>query len=111
MNNKNQTASKKSNTPANATQAKPTETQTSSYALAFGPVNYIIMAVGLVMLGLGYIFLSGGGSDDPTVFNAEMFNTRRLVVAPILIVAGFVVEICAIMIRPRDKKDNNPVTD
>ena len=57
--------------------------------------------VGIVMLALGYILLSGGGSDDPNVFNPAMFDTRRLVVAPILIVLGFVVEIVAIMFKKK----------
>ncbi len=71
----------------------------SQFNLAFGKINYILMAVGIVLLALGYIFLAGGGSDDPNVFNPAMFDTRRLVVAPILIVLGFVVEIVAIMYK------------
>lgn len=71
----------------------------SQFNLAFGKINYILMATGIILLALGYIFLSGGGSDDPNVFNPAMFDTRRLVVAPILIVLGFVVEIVAIMFK------------
>ena len=71
------------------------------FKLAFGKVNYILMAVGIVLLALGYILLTGGGSDDPNVFNPAMFDSRRLVVAPILIVLGFVVEIVAIMYKGR----------
>ena len=67
--------------------------------LAFGKVNYILMAAGIIILAVGYILLAGGGSDDPNVFNADMFDTRRLYVAPILIVLGFVVEIVAIMYK------------
>ena len=69
--------------------------------LAFGTVNYILMGAGLLLLALGYILLAGGGSDDPNVFNPAMFNTRRLYVAPILIVIGFVVEIAAIMYKKK----------
>jgi hypothetical protein len=71
----------------------------SQFNLAFGKINYILMAAGIILLALGYIFLSGGGSNDPNVFNPAMFDTRRLVVAPILIVLGFVVEIVAIMFK------------
>lgn len=71
------------------------------FKFVFGPTNYILLAAGIVLLGLGYILLSGGGSDDPNVFNPAMFDTRRLVVAPLIIVAGLVVEICAIMFRPK----------
>lgn len=68
---------------------------------AFGRLNYILMAAGLIILALGYILLSGGGSDDPNTFNPEMFDSRRLTVAPILIVLGFVVEIFAIMFKSK----------
>ncbi|MBQ6096900.1 MAG: DUF3098 domain-containing protein [Bacteroidales bacterium] len=67
-------------------------------------MNYILLVAGIVLLGLGYILLSGGGSDDPNVFNPAMFNSQRMVVAPILIVVGLVVEICAIMFRPKNKE-------
>ena len=67
--------------------------------LAFGRLNYILMAVGIVLLVVGYILLASGGSDDPNQFNPEMFNARRLYVAPIMIVLGFVVEIVAIMYK------------
>ena len=69
--------------------------------LTFGLVNYILMAAGILLLAIGYILLSGGGSDDPNVFNPAMFDVRRLYVAPILIVLGFVVEIVAIMYKKK----------
>jgi hypothetical protein len=75
-----------------------------NFQLAFGTVNYILMGVGIIILALGYILLSGGGSDDPNTFNTDMFDSRRLVVAPILIVLGFVVEIVAIMFKFKGKK-------
>lgn len=69
--------------------------------MVFSLVNYILMGAGLVLLAVGYILLAGGGSDDPNVFNPAMFDTRRLYVAPILIVLGFVVEIAAIMYKKK----------
>ncbi len=69
--------------------------------LSFGLINYILMGAGILLLALGYLFLAGGGSDDPNVFNPAMFDTRRLYVAPILIVLGFVVEIVAIMYKKK----------
>ena len=71
------------------------------FQFAFSPINYILMGVGILLLALGYILLAGGGSDDPNVFNPAMFDTRRLYVAPILIVLGFVVEIVAIMFKKK----------
>ena len=74
---------------------------------AFGKWNYILMVAGLVVLFLGYVLLSGGGSDDPDQFNPAMFDSRRLVWAPILIVLGFVVEIVAIMLKTTPKNEDN----
>lgn len=71
------------------------------FELAFGKLNYILMGVGIALLAIGYLLLSGGGSDDPNVFNPAMFDSRRLVWAPILIVIGFVVEIVAIMYKKK----------
>lgn len=55
---------------------------------AFGKKNYILLAVGTLMAIIGYFLVSGGGSEDPTVFSEELFNTRRMYVAPILILGG-----------------------
>ncbi len=45
--------------------------------------------------------MAGGGSDDPAVFNEKMFSFRRITLAPIVVIAGFVIEIYAIMSRPK----------
>lgn len=58
---------------------------------AFGKQNYILIAVGTALAILGYILMSGGGSDDPSVFSEELFSFRRMYVAPILILVGLVV--------------------
>lgn len=71
------------------------------FDFAFGRENYILMIAGIVVLTIGYMLLTGGGSDDPDVFSYELFNARRLVVAPIVILGGFVIEIFAIMIKPK----------
>ena len=64
----------------------------------FGKQNYILMLVGLLLLGLGFFLMAGGKSADPKVFNpAEVYSTTRITIAPILIVAGFVIEVFAIM--------------
>lgn len=56
-----------------------------------------LMLAGLLVMVAGFFLLSGGGSDDPQVFNYAMFDMRRLVAAPIVIVAGIVLEVVAIM--------------
>ncbi|MBP5397388.1 MAG: DUF3098 domain-containing protein [Bacteroidales bacterium] len=56
-----------------------------------------LLIVGVVVMALGYILMMGGGSDDPNVFNYAMFDFRRTVLAPIVILGGVAVEIVAIM--------------
>ena len=65
--------------------------------MGLGAKNIRLMIAGVVVLAAGFLLLSGGGSSDPQVFNYDMFDWRRLVAAPIVIVAGIVVEIVAIM--------------
>jgi NADH:ubiquinone oxidoreductase subunit K len=70
----------------------------------FGRKNYIIMFIGLAVIALGYILMIGGGSEDPNVFNPEIFAPRRIVVAPTLILIGFAIEAYAIMYREKSAK-------
>ena len=56
-----------------------------------------LLLVGLVVMISGYILMMGGGSDDPQVFNYAMFDFRRMVAAPIVIILGIVIEVVAIM--------------
>lgn len=65
--------------------------------MAITPKGLVLLLIGLVIIILGYILMTGGGSDDPQVFNYDMFNFRRLVLAPVVIVAGLIVEVVAIM--------------
>jgi hypothetical protein len=69
---------------------------------AFGKENYVLMLIGVGLIILGFILMTGGGSKDPNVFNEEMFDFRRLTLSPILILIGFGIEIVAIMKRPKD---------
>ena len=70
---------------------------------AFGKENYILLLVGLGFIVLGFILMSGGGSEDPNVFNGdELFSFRRITLAPIVVILGFIIEIVAIMKKPRD---------
>lgn len=71
--------------------------ETEKRDFVFGKENYIIMMVGLVVLAIGYILLSGGGSNDPDQFSEALFNSRRMLWAPIFIVGGLVIEVYAIM--------------
>ena len=75
--------------------------QAEKVEFAFGRQNYILMFVGLGFLLLGYILMVGGGSDDPNVFSEKLFDFQRLTLSPILLVIGFIIEIFAIMVRPK----------
>ena len=66
----------------------------------FGKRNYKFMFIGLGFIALGLILMSGGGSDDPNVFNPEIFNFRRIRLAPTLILIGFAIQIYAILLNP-----------
>ena len=68
--------------------------------LLFGKRNYRLMILGLVFITLGFFLMSGGGSDDPNVFSDEIYNFRRIRLAPFLVVFGFVIEAYAIMKNP-----------
>ncbi len=67
----------------------------------FGKKNYIIMLVGIVFIALGFILMAGGGSDDPEIFNEEIYNFRRIRLAPTLVLIGLAIEIYAIMAKPK----------
>jgi membrane-bound ClpP family serine protease len=59
--------------------------------------NYILLIAGLVVIIIGMVLMAGGGSDDPNVFNYDMFSWRRITLAPILIVGGFAFEVYALL--------------
>ena len=65
--------------------------------MAITPKGLKLLIIGLIVMVSGYIIMTGGGSDDPEVFNYAMFDFRRLVVAPVMIILGIVIEIVAIM--------------
>ncbi len=65
--------------------------------------NYLFMLIGIGIISLGFILMAGGGSDDPNVFNPEIFSWRRIRLAPILIIIGFAVEVYAILLNPHQK--------
>jgi hypothetical protein len=77
-------------------QTKTTDAADNQKVMPFGKMNYILVLIGIALIALGFILMIGGGSSDPDVFNEQMFNFRRLTLAPILVLAGFVVEIVAI---------------
>lgn len=74
--------------------------------MAITPKGLKFLLVGLLVMVSGYILMTGGGSDDPQVFNEAMFDFRRLVAAPVVIILGIIIEIVAIMgVFRSNKKD------
>ena len=78
-------------------EKKQVKTMGSSTPL-FGKENYMWMLIGLGVLALGFFLMAGGKSNNPNVFNKEeVYSTTRITIAPMLIIAGFIIEIFAIM--------------
>jgi hypothetical protein len=67
-------------------------------------LNYKLLAVGLGIIILGFVLMIGGKAEDPTGFNPEIFNFRRITLAPMLVLGGFLFEIFAIMYRGKRNK-------
>jgi len=67
--------------------------------LLFGKRNYKFMLIGILFIAVGFILMSGGGSDDPNIFNEEIYNFRRIRLAPILVIIGFIIEVYAILTK------------
>jgi hypothetical protein len=93
---KNKPAGKEKSSSAKAAEPE------SRARFAFGKENYRLMLIGIGLIFLGFLLMIGGGSKDPNVFSYDIFNFRRLTLAPLLILAGYVVEIIAIMKKPKD---------
>jgi hypothetical protein len=76
--------------------------KTNEQDLAFGKINYILMIAGILLLIIGYAMMSGGGSNDPNVFNPEIFSFRRITLAPIIVLLGYGLEVLAIVVKAKD---------
>lgn len=74
--------------------------------MLYSKKNYILMGASLILILIGFILMSGGQSEDPTAFSPEIFSSRRIVVAPIICLSGFILMIYAILVKPtRAKKE------
>jgi hypothetical protein len=69
----------------------------------FDKINYKILLIGIAVIAIGFILMSGGGSDDPKVFNDAIFNFRRIRLAPTVVLIGFGITIYSIF---KTKKSN-----
>ena len=80
-----------------------TKNDTGKPNFALGKENYLLLIVGFVIIIIGFILMIGGKSDDPNVFNGkEIFSFRRITLAPIIVLFGFLFELWAIMKKPKE---------
>ena len=75
--------------------------QNTGYAIT--RINYMMLIAGFIVIIIGFALMAGGKSDDPNVFSEEIFSFRRITLAPIVVLVGFIFEIFAIMYRPKNK--------
>ncbi|GAB4325714.1 MAG: hypothetical protein Kow00127_18460 [Bacteroidales bacterium] len=87
---------RKQKSPSASREASPADNP----RFAFHRENYKLLFIGLGLIALGFLLMIGGGSDNPNEFSYDIFNFRRLTLAPLLVLAGYVVEIFAIMRKP-----------
>ncbi|KGN82300.1 MULTISPECIES: DUF3098 domain-containing protein [unclassified Porphyromonas] len=71
--------------------------------MTYSKYNYLLVALSVAIIIVGFALMSGGGSTDPETFNPEIFSTRRIVVAPIVCLSGFLLMIYAILASPKRK--------
>ena len=69
---------------------------------AFGKENYVLLIAGTIITVIGYILVSGGGSDDPTVFSEDLFSVRRMYIAPVVILGGLATVAWGIVKKSKD---------
>lgn len=85
--------------------------ETNSKGFALSKENYILLIIGLVIIVIGFMLMSGGATSDPSVFypnndptqTPEIFNFRRITLAPVVVLIGFAFEVFAIIVHPDSK--------
>lgn len=73
----------------------------TKHEFLFEKINYTILLIGIGVIALGFLLMAGGGSEDPNVFNEEIFNFRRIRLAPTTVLIGFGITIYAILKNPK----------
>lgn len=72
--------------------------------MVFGKINYILLIAGALTIFLGFVLMVGGGSDDPNVFNPEIFSTQRITIAPTVVLIGFAIVMVGIFKKANPEK-------
>ena len=73
----------------------------TKHEFLFEKINYKILLIGIAVIAGGFILMSGGGSDDPKIFNESVFDFRRIRLAPTTVLIGFGITIFAILKNPK----------
>lgn len=81
----------------NVSKPVATDERIDAAAFAFGRENYVLLFISIGLLLIGYFLMAGGKSNDPNVFNEEVFSFRRITLAPIVVMAGYALGIYAIV--------------
>lgn len=89
---------KQKTAPVNPVNKEPV--QSSNFPLS--KKNILLLGAGIILIIIGFLLMQGGGSDDPNVFNPEIFSFRRITLAPIVVLLGFTINIIAIMKKFKD---------
>jgi membrane-bound ClpP family serine protease len=76
--------------------------QNEKLNFALGRENYKLLAIGFVVIVIGFLLMIGGKAESPDVFSEDIFSFRRITLAPMVVLAGFIFEIYAIMKRPKE---------
>ncbi|WP_163716152.1 DUF3098 domain-containing protein [Mangrovibacterium lignilyticum] len=80
------------------------DTGEASAQFAIGKENYRLLLIGFAIIVIGFILMVGGKSEDPAVYNPDIFSFRRITLAPVVVLFGFLFEIYAIMKKPKTGK-------
>ncbi len=80
------------------------KSQKEDNGFALGKENYRLMAIGFGIIVIGFLLMLGGKSEDPNEFSEAIFSFRRITLAPVIVLAGFIFEIWAIMKKPSAKE-------
>lgn len=81
--------------------ANTTKNRKNQVEFVFGKDNYLILGTALLVIVIGFLLLSGGGSDSPTEYSPDIFNARRLYVAPTVLLIGYGLVVYAILKKPK----------
>lgn len=88
-------------------QEKIETTENKQLKFVFEKENYMLLIIAAVVIVIGFFLMSGGGTDDPTKFNEkELFSFRRITLAPIVVVLGYIIGLVAILKKPKTNNTN-----